>query len=70
VGHGIVHPLSGEMTLRASCLSALWQIYETIVSPSQGTGLMVLSMGDRILTHSSVPYVPRTNTFTASLHLA
>jgi hypothetical protein len=62
----------GETTLRASYLSAPWQIYEPIylllrvqecrlVSPSQGAGLMVLSMGDGILTHSSVPKVPRPN---------
>jgi hypothetical protein len=57
-------PLRGETTLRAFCLSALWQIYETMflllrvqecrfITPPQGAGLIVLSMGDRILTHVS-----------------
>jgi hypothetical protein len=51
----------GRTTLRAFCLSALWQIYETLylllrvqefrfITPSQGTGLTVLSMGDGIRT--------------------
>jgi hypothetical protein len=54
----------GGTTLRAFFLSALWQIYETLylllrvqecrfITPSQGAGLIVLSMGDGILTHPS-----------------
>jgi hypothetical protein len=51
-------------TLRAFCLSAPWQIYETLylllrvqecrfITPSQGAGLIVLFMGNGILTHLS-----------------
>jgi hypothetical protein len=50
--------------LRVFCLSTPWQIYETLylllrvqecrfVTPSQGAGLIVLCMGDGILTHLS-----------------
>jgi hypothetical protein len=50
--------------LRAFCLSALWQIYETLylllrvqecrfITTSQGAGPIVLSIGDVILTHLS-----------------
>jgi hypothetical protein len=56
--------VGGKTTLRTFCLSALWQIYETLylllrvqecrfITPSQGAGLIVLAMGDGILTHSS-----------------
>jgi hypothetical protein len=59
----------GETTLRAFCLSALWQIYETMyllfrvqecrpLTP-QDAGIIVLSMGDRLLTH--LPQVSRPN---------
>jgi hypothetical protein len=47
----------GGTTLRAFCLSPLWQIYETmcllrveecrLITPSRGAGLMVLSMGGK-----------------------
>jgi hypothetical protein len=55
-------PLIGEETiLRAFCLSAIWQIYETLylllrvqecrfITPSQGARLIALSMRDGILT--------------------
>jgi hypothetical protein len=57
-------PLWGETTLREFCLSAPWQIYETMylflrvqecrfITPSQSAGLIVLSMGNGILTHLS-----------------
>jgi hypothetical protein len=50
--------------LRAFCLSAPWQIDETLylllrvqecrfITPPQGAGLIVLSMGDGLLTHLS-----------------
>jgi hypothetical protein len=52
----------GETILKAFCLSALWQIYQTLypllrvqecrfTTPSQDAGIIVLSMGDGILTH-------------------
>jgi hypothetical protein len=59
-------PLTGRgrgrgTTLRAFCSSALWQIYQTVYlsfrmqecrPPSpQDVGMIVLSMGDGILTH-------------------
>jgi hypothetical protein len=61
----VVSPLLGETTLRAFYLSALWQIYGPYISssgsrnadfltPLEGAGLIVLSMGYGILTHSSV----------------
>jgi hypothetical protein len=54
-------------TLRAFCSSAPWQIYETLyfllrvqecrfITPSQGAGLIVLSMGNGILTHLSFKF--------------
>jgi hypothetical protein len=54
--------IRGKTTLKAFCLPALWQIYETLyplltvwecrfITPSQGAGLKVLSMGDGLLTH-------------------
>jgi hypothetical protein len=57
-------PLIGETTLRTFCLSAPWKIYETMylllmvqecrfITPSQGAGLIVLSMGDGTLIHLS-----------------
>jgi hypothetical protein len=60
-----VCPLFGrETTLRGFCLLVLWQIYETLylflrvqecrfITPSQGAGLIVLSVGDGKLTHLS-----------------
>jgi hypothetical protein len=52
----------GETILRTFCLSVLWQIYQTLhlllrmqecrfTTPSQDAGMIVLSMGDGILTH-------------------
>jgi hypothetical protein len=58
-------PLMGGWTnLRVFCLSALWQIYEVLyllfrvqecrfITPPQDAGVIVLSMGDGILTHLS-----------------
>jgi hypothetical protein len=57
-------PLMGSgvgTTLRAFCLSAPWQIYETLnlllrvqefgfITLSQGAGMILLSMGDGLLT--------------------
>jgi hypothetical protein len=62
----------GRTTLRAFCLSALWHIYETLylllrvqecrfITPSQGTGLTVLSMGDGIHTHLSFRFPDPTS---------
>jgi hypothetical protein len=56
-------PLIGGNNLE-NILSALWQIFETLylllrvqecrfITPSQGAGLTVLSMGDGRLTHLS-----------------
>jgi hypothetical protein len=36
-----VYPLLGETTLRAFCLSALWQIYETLYLLWQGAGMQI-----------------------------
>jgi hypothetical protein len=60
--------LMGGRTLRAFYLSALWPIYETMylflrvkeyrfISPSHGAGLIVLPMGDGILTHLSLRFL-------------
>jgi hypothetical protein len=57
----------GWTILRAFCSSALWQIYQTLyllfriqkcrfTTPSQDAGIIVLSMGDGILTH--LPFRP------------
>jgi hypothetical protein len=61
-GAGLFAPYGrGETTLRAFCLSAPWKIYETLYlsfrmqecrPPSpQDVGMILLSMGDGILTH-------------------
>jgi hypothetical protein len=61
---GLFAPYGRETTLRAFYLSAPWQIYETLylllrvqecrfITPSQGAGLIVLSVGDGILAHLS-----------------
>jgi hypothetical protein len=47
-----VCPLWEQTTLRAFCLSAPWQIPDH-VPPPPGAGLIVLSMGNGILTHLS-----------------
>jgi hypothetical protein len=73
-----VCPLLGrwETTLKAFCLSALWQIYETLslllrvqdwrfITPSQSAGLIVLSMGDGILTHLLFRFPDPANRFQA-----
>jgi hypothetical protein len=61
--------------LRAFCLSAPWQIDETLylllrvqecrfITPPQGAGLIVLSMGDGLLTHLSFRFPdPTTSCF-------
>jgi hypothetical protein len=52
----------GENNLDSICLSSPWQIYETLclllrvqecrfITPSQSAELIVLSMGDGVLTH-------------------
>jgi hypothetical protein len=64
-------------TLRAFCLSAPWQIYETLylllrvqecrfITPSQGAELIVLPMGDGILTHLSFRFPDPTLLISAS----
>jgi hypothetical protein len=57
----LIEEEGGGTTLRAFCVSAPWQIYETLylllrvqecrfITPSQGAGTILLSKGDGLLT--------------------